>query len=183
MLYNFSITEAKLLIDWQSAVDCAFLDKVLPLLTVLGNYSLLWLAVAAIMLFFPAYRRCSLAIFLALLFCLLAGSLCLKPLIDRPRPFEVESTILLLISAPADASFPSGHTMHSVAAATVIFCTNRRLGIAALIVALLIAFSRFYLLVHYPTDILAGMALGFCLGLAAWKSSCVIIHKLGKPCA
>jgi len=183
VVIDFSLVEVELLLDWQAVLDCAFLDKLTPYLTALGNYSLLWLAVAALMCFFPAYRRCSLAIIFSVVFCLLVGNLCLKPLIDRPRPFEIDSGIFLLINAPSDASFPSAHSLHSVAAATVIFCANRKMGAAALAVALLIAFSRFYLLVHYPTDILAGIALGFCLGLAAWKSSNVIMHKLRKICA
>ena len=182
MLYDFSLTEVELLLNWQSLIECAFLNKILPLLTALGNYSLLWLTVAATMLFFPAYRRCSLAIFLAIIFCFLLGNLCLKPLIDRPRPFEINTGVFLLINAPTDASFPSGHSLHAFAAATVVFCANHKLGATALFVAFLIAFSRFYLLVHYPTDILAGIALGAFLGLTAWKISRILISKLGINC-
>ena len=72
-------------------------------------------------------------------------------------------TIELLIQAPIGYSFPSGHTLLGFTAATVLFLRDKRLGIAAGIVALLIAFSRLYLNVHYATDVAAGILLGiFC---------------------
>ena len=103
----------------------------------------------------------------------LIGSAVLKPLIGRIRPFEANGFKNLLISAPKDYSFPSGHTAASFAAALVLFHRSRKLGAAAWITALLIAFSRLYLYVHYPTDVLAGClsgAAGIWLGTFLWKT-------------
>ena len=72
----------------------------------------------------------------------------------------MNTAIQLLIASPTDFSFPSGHTMSSFAAASVIFHANTNMGIMAFVFASLIAFSRLYLYVHYPTDVLAGIVLG-----------------------
>ena len=106
---------------------------------------------------------------LALVFSLLIGNIILKPSIARVRPFNINTSIQLLITAPVDFSFPSGHAMSSFAAATVIFCYNKRYGIGALILAGLIAFSRLYLYVHFPSDVIIGTIIGILLALAAVK--------------
>ena len=110
---------------------------------------------------------------MALGLCLLCGNLLLKPLIGRIRPFNVQDAITLLIAAPLDYSFPSGHTMSSFAAAMVLLLTDRRMGIPAMLLAGLIAFSRMYLYVHYPTDILGGALLGILCGYLG----CRIVQK------
>lgn len=82
----------------------------------------------------------------------------LKNLIQRPRPFTLLPGVSLLIPPPGSSSFPSGHTGSSFACAAAIFLLNRKWGVPALALAALIAFSRLYLSVHYPTDLLCGRA-------------------------
>ena len=96
---------------------------------------------------------------------LITGNMILKPLVARLRPFTVNTAVELLIPPPADFSFPSGHTYASFASSTAILRNNRRIGSCALVLAILIAFSRLYLYVHYPTDVLFGILLGI---LAGW---------------
>jgi undecaprenyl-diphosphatase len=101
----------------------------------------------------------------ALLMGLVVCNLTLKPLIGRIRPYDYQlehfgRTIQLIIAAPHDFSFPSGHTIASLEAATALLIHDRKLGIPAMAVAVLIAFSRLYLYVHYPTDVLASILLG-----------------------
>ncbi len=106
-------------------------------------------------------------------FCVLAGlavgalitNVTLKPLVARDRPFWVNDTVQLLVSAPKDFSFPSGHTQASFVAAAAIWMNHRKWGTAAFILAALIAFSRLYLYVHFPTDVLAGAVIGICVGI------------------
>ena len=75
---------------------------------------------------------------------------------------------------PKDYSFPSGHTQASFAAATALFTGNKKAGICAYVLAALIAFSRLYLYVHFPTDVLAGVVIGICCGLlSAYVFDCV----------
>lgn len=154
-----------------------FGDAVMPWITALGNVGILWIVTAVILLFLPKWRKAGVQMLLALGVATLIGSAVLKPLIGRIRPFEANGFKDLLISAPKDFSFPSGHTAASFAAALVLFHRSRKLGAAAWITALLIAFSRLYLYVHYPTDVLAGAvlgclsgAVGIWLGTFLWKT-------------
>jgi len=153
----------------QKSMHSGFLDQVMPVITALDNGGAIWIAVGIIFLLTRGYRRYGFALLLALLVGTLVGSVVLKPLVARVRPFEVNTAITLLIARPTDFSFPSGHAMSSFTAATVILKAHKKLGIIAFIVALLIAFSRLYLYVHYPSDVLVGMIFGVVIGIIAIK--------------
>lgn len=132
--------------------------------TRLGDKGILWLVIAAILLFFKKYRKCSVTMVTGLLSGVLIGNVLLKNIIARPRPCWLNTAVDMLISVPTDYSFPSGHTLSSFIAVTVLMYYNRYFGFAGLIMALFIAFSRLYLYVHFPTDVLAGAVLGVLLG-------------------
>ena len=100
----------------------------------------------------------------ALVLYLVAGDCILKPLFARPRPCDVNTAITILVKRPHGHSFPSGHTASAFAAAFALWLQNRKLGVPALVLAAFIAFTRLYLYVHFPTDVL-GLALG---ALASW---------------
>jgi undecaprenyl-diphosphatase len=87
-----------------------------------------------------------------------------KPLIGRVRPCDVNTAVQLLIARPADFSFPSGHSASSFAAVFALYFRGARLWKPALALAVLIAFSRLYLYVHYPSDVLAGILIGAAIG-------------------
>lgn len=150
-----------------------FFDFVMPKLTAVGNVGFIWIFVAAAMVISRKYRRNGLELAAGLVGCTLVGNLLLKNLIARQRPCWINDTIELLIAVPKDYSFPSGHTMASFAAAAIILHANKRLGIAAYILAAVIAFSRLYLYVHFPTDVLAGAVIGTVIGIAV----CVFSKK------
>lgn len=141
------------------------LDFLMPIITLFGDAGIFWIACAVAMLIFPKTRKTGLAMGAALLMGLLLCNLTLKPLVARIRPYDFQlehfqKNIPLLIEAQHDFSFPSGHTIASFEAAGVLMIRNKKLGIPALILAVLIAFSRLYLYVHYPTDVLASIVLG-----------------------
>ena len=142
-----------------------FLNLLIPRVSSLGDAGLIWIVLSVLLLLFPKTRKAGLASGIALLFMLVTGNMILKPLVARLRPFAVNTAVELLIPPPTDFSFPSGHTYASFASASAIFRNSRRIGIPALILASLIAFSRLYLYVHYPTDVLFGILLGI---LAGW---------------
>ena len=125
--------------------------------------------VAIVLFCIPKYRKAGLTMGLALIFCLLIGNLTLKPLIARPRPYTYFPEMTLLIAPLADYSCPSGHTFASFASATALFLHHKKWGIAAYSLAAVIAFTRLYLYVHFPTDILGGIALGIFNGWIAYK--------------
>ena len=158
-----------LILDWIAAhLWCPFLDCVMPIITHLGDGGIFWIALALILLCIPKTRKTGAAMGIALLMGLLVCNLALKPLIGRIRPFDYQllqgKVIPLLIEAPKDFSSPSGHTIASFEAATVLLLCHRKWGIGAAVLAVLIAFSRLYLYVHYPTDVLASVVLG--IGIA-----------------
>lgn len=161
------------ILDWIAAhLWCPFLDAVMPVITLLGDGGIFWIAVAAVLLPLPKYRKTGLAVLAALLMGLLVCNLILKPLVGRIRPYDYQlqhfgRVIELLVAAPHDFSFPSGHTIASFEAASVLLFHSRKLGIPAMILAVLIAFSRLYLYVHYPTDVLCSIVLGAGLAILA----------------
>lgn len=143
----------------------AWLDRVMPLVTALGDNGAIWIVLAVVFLVMPRYRKVGIGIILALLLGFIICNLGLKPLAARLRPFEFNEAVHLLIKAPLDYSFPSGHTEASFAAVTVLFLHRLKGRFAALFLAFAIAFSRLYLYVHYPTDVFAGTIIGICMGI------------------
>lgn len=150
-------------------LSCGLLDLLMPKLTMLGDGGAVWLLAAGGMLCTRKYRRQGLILLAALAAGVLVGNVCLKNLIARPRPCWLDNSVRLLVSSPTDYSFPSGHTLSSAIGAAVLTKTDRRFGWAAIPIAAVIAFSRLYLFVHYPSDILAGAVLGAAIGLAAHR--------------
>ena len=168
------------ILEWiQENVANGFLDFLMPIITIFGDAGIFWIACAAVMLIFPKTRKTGLAMGVALVMGLLVCNICLKPLVARMRPlvYEVEklgnsaADLLhsgqLLVGKPSDFSFPSGHTIASFEAAGVLMLNNKKLGIPALVLAILIAFSRMYLFVHYPTDVLVSVVLGTLFAILA----------------
>ena len=144
------------------------LDVIMKIITHSGDAGIIWIAAALLCLIFKKTRKAGTCMAIALILVLLICNLTLKPIIARPRPFMLREEIELIISAPSGFSFPSGHTASSFAAAVGLFIYHKKLGIAALIWAFLIAFSRLYFCVHFPTDVLAGAVLGIAAGLGAY---------------
>ena len=153
------------------------LDGIMIFFSNIGNYGLLWILAAMLMIPFKSWRKAGVTMLVALALGFIIGNLIMKPLIARLRPFENFENFKLLIAAPTDFSFPSGHTLSSFAAAVSLLFYKRKTGIAAIAIAAVIAFSRMYLLVHYPTDIIAGVAIGTASAFAA-KFSVNKIKKL-----
>ena len=165
------------ILDWiASHLWGPVLDAVMPAITALGDAGIFWMVLAVVLMLFKPTRRTGIGIGLALLMGLLLCNLTLKPLCQRPRPYDYQYEVFgklipLIIERQHDFSVPSGHTIASFEAAGVIVLNNRKWGIAALVLASLIAFSRLYLYVHYPTDVLASVVLGFALAfLGNWIS-------------
>ncbi len=157
------------ILEWIAAnLYCGFGDFIMPIITMFGDAGIFWIACAVVLLFIPKYRKVGLAMGAALVMGLLVCNVTMKPLIARPRPYDYikemaeygYKNIQLLVATPHDFSFPSGHTLASFEAATVLLLNDKRLGIPAMVLAVLIAFSRLYLYVHYPTDVIFSVFLG-----------------------
>ena len=154
------------------------LDTILPMISSFGDKGIGWIVLSVILTCIPRYRKAGITMGLALIFCLLVGNMTLKPLIARPRPYTYFPEMTLLIAPLADFSFPSGHTFASFASATALFLYHKKAGIAAYILAAIIAFTRLYLYVHFPSDVIAGMLLGIFSGWLTYQIvQSVSIHK------
>lgn len=152
-------------LDWIQSLHGPAGDAFWPLVTRLGDAGRIWILLAMVLLIIPKTRKSGAILAVALCADLLLCNHILKPVIARVRPFDVNTAISLLIPRPGDFSFPSGHTAASfTAVAALYFAGEKKLWKPALVLAVLIAFSRLYLYVHYPTDILGGMAAGVIAG-------------------
>lgn len=159
-------------VDWailrwiHNVFRCEFMDSAMTFITHLGDKGLIWIAAGLVMLFFAKYRRNGIVLWIGLLVGLLVFNVLLKNIFMRDRPCWIDTDYALLIPNPKDFSFPSGHTGSSVIAATILTMTNRKFGYAAIPLAVLISFSRLYLYVHFPSDVLASTVLGVMIGAA-----------------
>ena len=156
---------------------CTFLDEMLSFITHLGDGGLIWIAAGVVMLFFKKYRKCGVMVLMSLALCAIITSGVIKPLVGRLRPFQIKD-IVPYIAPPGGYSFPSGHTSSSFTAATAIFLCHRREGAIAYVLAALIAFSRLYFYVHFPTDVLTGALLGILCAFAVNKFTSKHLKKL-----
>ena len=117
----------------------------------------------------PKFRKIGLEMAVSMAITYVIGNLILKKVVDRSRPcdnMDYKAIIdSLIVARPHDASFPSGHSMNGFSASVALLCNDKRLGIVAVILATLIAFSRLYNFMHFPTDVLVGIALGTIIAL------------------
>ena len=154
----------------QAHVRAPFATPVVTVITHLADGGALWVAVTLALLIFRRTRRIGLTCAISMLIGLVVVNLAVKPAVARVRPYEFIETLERIIGAQLDASFPSGHTTHSLACAWVIFRrAPRRYGVPALALAALIGLSRLYVGVHYPTDVLAGALIGIACAEAAMR--------------
>ena len=159
------------------------LDTVMYIITTLGDAGIIWIVLAVALMIPKKYRKCGMMMAGSLIIMLVLNNLVLKNLFQRPRPFlffENSPVYQWWLNAGAqvesDRSFPSGHTTSSFAAVVPLFKRDKRFGAAALVLAILIAFSRIYVHVHYCTDILFGVVLGVVYGLLG----CLVIGLIIK---
>ena len=147
------------------------LDKFMVTISSLGNLSLIWISFIIIFLAARDLKKQGKVMILAFILNLVIVNILVKNLVARPRPYEVTGFSDLLIHKLSDNSFPSGHTSYAFTFATIISLLNksRLLKTYTNILAVLIAFSRLYLYVHFPTDVLAGALIGIGIGILAIK--------------
>jgi len=178
------------ILDWiQANLQSSLLDTIMPIITMFGDAGIFWMICATLLLFTRKHRRTGLGVWFALALGLLVCNIILKPMVGRMRPYDFQMehfqvAIDLLIDKETSLSFPSGHTIASFEAATVMLLNSPLLGIPALILAIAIAFSRMYLYVHYPTDVIfsvfAGILFGIIGNLIAKKIPLDKFFKKGK---
>lgn len=163
------------ILDWLQNLRTPAGDAIMSVITSLGNAGIIWILLAVLLLIIPKTRKTGAVLTVALVLDVIICNGIIKNAVARIRPYDVNPVVELLIHKPYDYSFPSGHTAASFAAMSALyFAEERHLWKPVLVLAVLIAFSRLYLYVHYPTDVLGGAVLGIICGYLANK----IVEKL-----
>lgn len=162
----------------------AWLNYIMVGITWLGEFGLIAIVTAAVLLIFKKTRWAGVAVAVSLIFDVLIVNVILKLSVNRARPWTEWEEITSFYSAfgirqPTDSSFPSGHTASTFAAAIALTFRYKWKGAPALIVACLVALSRIYLCLHYPSDVLGGILIGSACGVAGHFITCYI-QKLFK---
>lgn len=146
-------------------VHSAFLTMFFRIVTLLGEGGIFWIAVAVILLFFKKTRRSGICIGASLLIGVIVGNGIIKNVVARPRPYDAIAGIESVVSHLSDYSFPSGHSLCCFEAATALAMNRTKWAIPAYVGAVLVAVSRLFLFVHYPTDVICGALLGVLFGV------------------
>lgn len=161
--------EGPVLLWIQENVRNDFLTPIVKFITHLGDSGAIWIIVALVFLLLPKTRKTGSVMSVSMILNLLTTNIVLKRVLARTRPYEVVEGLERIIEAQSDFSFPSGHTACSFAGAVVIFLMcPRKVGVPAMVLAVLISLSRLYVGVHFPTDILGGAIVGTLAALAAY---------------
>ena len=170
MIGQISDWDVSVLVWIAEHLRTAFLTPIMKFITYTGNAGIIWIILSIVLICIPKYRKAGLASAIALIIDLLCVNICVKPLAHRIRPYVYSHEVSLIIKKAADYSFPSGHTAASFASVTALYLAGeKKLWKPALILSCLIAVSRLYLYVHYPTDVLGGMFFGILAGYVGYR--------------
>ena len=162
--------DGEILLFIQDHIRQEWMDWFWKAVTHLGDGGVFWILLGIILLFSKKTRPAGVAALLALLVGALLTNVCLKNFVARIRPYEVVEGLRLMIERQRDYSFPSGHTAASFASVTALYLAGeKKMWKVALVLAVLIALSRLYLYVHYPTDIIGGVIFGSLSGYLGYK--------------
>lgn len=174
---GLNVWEAGIVYFIQEHLRFDFLTPIMQFITTLGNGGMIAIAACVLLLIFKKTRIIGLTASLSLAIEYILTNLFLKVVIARTRPFVVNDAIEVITKLPGDFSFPSGHSGACFAVASVMcMLMPKKYGIPAIIIATLIALSRLYVGVHYPTDVLGGILIGCLTGFMAN----LIVKKLCK---
>lgn len=169
------------ILDWIQGLRTPAGDIFMPVITSLGNAGIIWILLAALLLIIPKTRKTGAVLAIALVLDVVLCNGIIKNLAARMRPYDRNPVVELLIHKPIDYSFPSGHTAASFAAVSALyFAGEKHMWKPVLVLAVLIAFSRLYLYVHYPTDVIGGAMLGILCGYLADKIAGKTIMRAGR---
>lgn len=158
------------ILDWIQTLHMPFLDKIMVFITRLGDAGIIWIVLSIVLLLIPKTRKSGAVMVVALVVDVLLCNIVLKNLVARTRPYDVNTGVHLLVAKLHDYSFPSGHTAASFASVTALYLAGeKKLWKFALVLACLIAISRLYLYVHYPTDVLGGILFGVISGYLGYR--------------
>lgn len=167
--------DASVLLWIQENMRTDLMTIIMKAITRLGNGACLWIVLAIMFLVIGKTRKVGVTSVLALVITFVVVNLGIKNMVARTRPYEVVEGLINLVDKQKDFSFPSGHAAHAFAVGVVILILMpRKVGVPIFVIAILMAYSRLYIGVHYPTDVIAGILLGTAIALI----SIFIVNKI-----
>ena len=205
---SFTQFDGNLLIGIQHALNADWLTPIMKLITLLGEAGVFWIILCLVLILVKKTRRLGIICAFSLLFTFIFCNLIIKPTVDRIRPWVTFQMVNAMLPPPGDASFPSGHSANSMGPAWAFFLatmpvktdsgrsydkvrclgwkgegapprTMHKLGIAAVVLAVLIGISRLYLGMHYPSDVVCGLLLGIIVATIVYTVILKIEDKRG----
>lgn len=181
MLETLLNLDGGFLLFLQESVRHPMLDSLMIFITTLGDGGMIWIGATILLLIPKKTRNIGMMSAAALLGSLIINNNLIKNIVQRPRPFVTFTDLQIIIPTPSEYSFPSGHTSSSFAAAAVFYrYLPKKAGVPSVILAGLIGFSRLYVGVHYPTDVIAGVIMGILLSYLAEFLVTFLGNKLKK---
>ena len=181
MLETLLNLDGGFLLFLQESVRNPILDNLMIFITSLGNGGMIWIVATIALLIPKKTRKAGIMSAAALLGSLIINNNIVKNIVQRPRPFVTFTDLQIIIPTPSEFSFPSGHTSSSFAAAAVFYRhLPKKIGLPSVILAGMIGFSRLYVGVHYPTDVIAGVIMGILLSYLAEYLVDLFAKKLKK---
>lgn len=169
ILKRINIFDNYILLIIRKYLQNKYLDILMPIITIMGNLGFIWIFIAFGLLLNKPYKIIGEIVLITLVISTVIGEGVVKHLVRRIRPCNNVSDIKLLIAKPISYSFPSGHTLSSFAVAEVLSVYFNKYSFIFIGIAFLIALSRLYLYVHYPTDIIAGVIFGLLCSKLVFK--------------
>jgi len=154
----------------QDSIRCDWLTDIIRAITLMGDNGLIWLVLLLLLLIYPKTRKLGMVAGLSFLLCVGVAEV-IKNLVMRPRPFLTIAELVPLVKPPQSYSFPSVHTVSSFSVAWILLWSQEGKAVRYTVFAfaLLMAFSRLYVGVHYPSDVLTGILLAFLGSYAVWR--------------
>lgn len=165
-----------------SGLSNSIFDAVMPALSLAGNDGIIWIVVGVLLVVFGGrdLKRAAVLMLISLFISFILGEELLKHIFQRPRPFLSLPDVILLVNPPGSYSFPSGHAANAFGAGLVLVRKVPRLSWPVGILALAIAFSRVYVGVHYPFDVIGGAVIGIACAVLVLKMEGKIDDTAGK---
>lgn len=172
--------------DWDAGVlmwirdnlSCGFLDAVMPVISRICTADIIWFIAVLLMIRDRRTRKAGTVLLLALVISILIVNIILKPAVGRIRPYDALD-VPIIVSPSSEYSFPSGHTTGVTVMASVLLLSGyRKAGYGMSVFVVMVMFSRMYLFMHYPTDIMGGILAG--IASVAFAFAVLEIYEIGR---
>ena len=160
MFDSLNQSEGKILIWIQDNLRVSWLNPIIKGITYLGEAGWFWIVLSILLIIWKKYRTVGVVSLISLVFSFLVNTIIIKHIFNRVRPYDAVEGLTRLVGKQPDSSFPSGHTTAAFSVAIVLLLLMpKKFGVPSLILAVLVMFSRLYVGVHYPTDVLTALIL------------------------